>query len=118
MLSEHAREDMLASSEILKAQFHLTQEDRNYIGTKGPETIRGHGFQFINSRVAPAFLKYDGRQTLMKNHPFFIAQHLTATCCRGYISKSHGIGKGRALSEAEVELIVALIMGWMMGRYI
>ena len=49
----------------------------------------------------------------MKGHPVFIAQHGTATCCRKCIQKWHGIGKGRALGEAEVDFIVALIMGWI-----
>ena len=47
----------------------------------------------------------------MRGHPVFIAQHATATCCRGCISKWHGIEKGRALGEAEVDFIVVLIMG-------
>jgi hypothetical protein len=42
-----------------------------------------------------------------------IAQHATATCCRGCISKWHGIEKGRALNVEEVDFVVALIMGWI-----
>jgi len=53
------------------------------------------------------------KQTPMKNHPVFIAQHATATCCRGCMSKWHGIEKGRALDDAEVGFIVELIMGWI-----
>jgi len=49
----------------------------------------------------------------MRGHPVFIAQHATATCCRGCISKWHGIEKGRALNDDEVEFIVALIMEWI-----
>jgi len=49
----------------------------------------------------------------MKGHPVFIAQHATANCCRGCISKWHGIEKGRALNGSEVNFIVALIMGWI-----
>jgi len=49
----------------------------------------------------------------LKNHPVFIAQHATATCCRGCISKWHGIEKGRVLNAAEVDFVVALIMGWI-----
>ena len=45
--------------------------------------------------------------------PVFIAQHAIATCCRKCISKWHGIKKGRALNEPEVDLIVALILGWI-----
>jgi hypothetical protein len=49
----------------------------------------------------------------MKGHPVFIAQHATATGCRGCISKWHGIEMGRALDMAEVDLVVALIMSWI-----
>ena len=96
-----------------RSKFKLSQKDRDYITTKGLETIKDHAYQFINSRVASAFPKNDGKQTPMKGHPVFIAQHGTATCCRKCIQKWHGIGKGRALGEAEVDFIVALIMGWI-----
>jgi hypothetical protein len=52
----------------------------------------------------------------MKEHLVFIAQHGTATCCRKCIQKWHGIEKGRALSEAEIDYVVALIMGWINGQ--
>ena len=96
--------------------FRLTQKDRDYITDKGLETIKDHAYQFINSRVAPAFPKNDGKQTPMKRHPVFIAQHGTATCCRKCIQKWHGFEKGRALGEAEVDFIVALIIGWIKGQ--
>ena len=99
-----------------RSKFHLTQKDRDYIAAKGLEIIKEHAFQIINSRVAPAFPKNDGKQTPMKNHPVFIAQHATATCCRGCISKWYGIEKGRALNEAEVDFLVALIIGWIEGQ--
>ena len=70
-----------------RSKFKLSQKDRDYIATKGLETIRDHAYQFINSRVAPDFPKNDGKQTPMRGHPVFIAQHATATCCRGCISK-------------------------------
>jgi len=96
-----------------RSKFRLTQKDRDYITGKGLKTIRDHALQFINTRVAPDFPKNDGKQTPMRGHPVFIAQHATATCCRGCISKWHGIEKGRALSEKEVDYVVALIMGWI-----
>jgi hypothetical protein len=96
-----------------RSKFGLTQKDRDYIATKGLETIKEHAYQFLNSRVAPDFPKNDGKQTPMRGHPVFIAQHATATCCRGCIHKLHGIEKGRALNEKEVRYIVALIMGWI-----
>jgi hypothetical protein len=96
-----------------RSKFKLSQKDRDYIATKELETIKDHAYQFINSRVAPDTPKNDGKQTPMKGHPVFIAQHGTATCCRKCIQKWHSIRKGRALSEPEVDFIVALIMGWI-----
>ena len=96
-----------------RSKFKLTDRDRQYIQDKGIETIKDHAFDFINSRIAPKFPKNDGKQTPMKGHPVFIAQHATATCCRGCLQKWHRIQKGRALSDNEVEFIVNLIMGWI-----
>ena len=103
----------LLKKSSFRSKFKLSQIDRDYITTKGPETIKEHAFQYINSRVAPEYPKNDGKQTPMRGHPVFIAQHATATCCRGCISKLHGIEKGRALNEMEVDYVVALIMGWI-----
>jgi hypothetical protein len=101
------------SKSKFRYKFMLTQKDRDYIAAKGLETIKEHAFQFINSRIAPDFPKNDGKQTPMRGHPVFIAQHATATCCRGCISKWHGIEKGRALNAEENDYVVALIMGWI-----
>lgn len=96
-----------------RSKFRLTQKDRDYIALKDLETIKDHAFQFVKSRVAPDFPKNDGKQTPMKGHPVFIAQHATATCCRGCIQKWHGIEKARSLNDKEVDYIVALIMEWI-----
>ena len=61
----------------------------------------------------PDFPKNDGKQTPMRGHPVFIAQHATATCCRGCISKWPRIEKGKALNESEVDYVVDFIMGWI-----
>ncbi len=66
-----------------RSRFKLTYMDRLYIHTKGIDTIRPHTVDFITTRLAPANPKNDGKQTPMKGHPAFIAQHATATCCRG-----------------------------------
>jgi hypothetical protein len=99
-----------------RSKFKLTQKDRDYITAKGLETIKDHAFQFVNNRIAPDFPKNDGKQTPMKGHPVFTAQHATATCCRGCIQKWHGIKKGRALNPEQVDYVVALIMGWIDGQ--
>jgi hypothetical protein len=96
-----------------RSKFKLSQKDRDYVAAKGLETIKEHAYQFVNSRVAPEYPKNDGKQTPMRGHPVFIAQHATATCCRGCIQKWHGIEKGRALNVEDVDFVLALIMGWI-----
>ncbi len=96
-----------------RSKFRLTRKDRDYIASKGIETIKEHAYQFVTARVAPDSPQNDGKQTPMRGHPVFIAQHATATCCRGCIQKWHGIEKGRALNDGEVDFVVALIMGWI-----
>ncbi len=107
--------DSLKKSKF-RSKFKLSQKDRDYIATKGLETIQDHAYEFINSRVTPAFPKNDGKQTPMRGHPVFIAQHATATCCRKCIQKWHRIEKGRALNETEVDFVVKLIMEWTNGQ--
>ena len=96
-----------------RSRFKLTDKDRLYIQDKGIDTIRSHAVDLITARLAPAFPKNDGKQTPMRNHPVFIAQHATATCCRGCLKKWHRIEKGRALSDDEIGFIVELVMGWI-----
>jgi len=52
-------------------------------------------------------------QTPVPKHPVFIAQHATATCCRGCIQKWRGIKKGKELTDQEIQFLVELIMGWI-----
>ena len=99
-----------------RSKFRLKQKDRDYIAEKGLDIIKNHAFQFIGTRVAPEFPKNDGKQTPMRGHPVFIAQHATATCCRKCIQKWHGIEKGRALNEEEMKFSLKLIMGWIDGQ--
>jgi len=96
--------------------FNLTNKDLQYIQDKGIDTIRSHAIDFIMTRLAPAFPKNDGKQTPMKGHPVFVAQHATATCCRGCLWKWHRIEKGRPLTDDEIGFVLVLVMGWIGGQ--
>lgn len=99
-----------------RSGFKLNQKELLYIRDKGIETIRRHIFDFITSRIADRFPKNDGKQTPMRGHPAFIAQHATAACCRSCLQKWHGIKKGRQLTNKEIEYIVEAIMTWIEGQ--
>ncbi len=96
-----------------RSRFKLTQKDRDYINTKGLETIKQHAKDFVRRRIAPAVIENDGKQTPMKNHPVFVAQHATACCCRGCIKKWHGFEAGVQLTDEQQEYLVGLIMEWI-----
>ena len=96
-----------------RSSFHLKQKDIDYINEKGLDTIREHAREFIAKREAPAVIPNDGKQTPMKGHPVFVAQHATATCCRECIRKWHKIQPGRELSRIQQEYLVDVIMTWI-----
>ncbi len=101
------------SKSNFRNKFHLKQKDKDYIKEKGIEKIKEHAYDFINKRLAPENIPNDGKQTPMRGHPVFIAQHATATCCRGCLYKWHKIQKGIALSEEQKDYIVNVIMAWI-----
>ena len=96
-----------------RAKFHLSEQDRQYIADKGMETIQRHAADFIRTRLAPASIPNDGKQTPMRGHPVFIAQHACACCCRGCLHKWYHVPVGRELTENEQERIVKLLMAWI-----
>ena len=102
----------LATSEF-RRRFRLKAEDIAYIERKGMETIRRHAADFVRMRLAPAVIPNDGRQTPMRGHPVFIAQHATACCCRTCLMKWHGITPGHALTDAEKAFVIELIIAWI-----
>ena len=104
--------DRLSKSDF-RSRFHLTTKDKEYIVKKGLATIRKHAEDFVAKRLAPAVIPNDGKQTPMRGHPVFIAQHATGCCCRGCFSKWHHIPAGRPLTTAEQQYAVAVLMAWI-----
>lgn len=96
-----------------RARFKLKEKELAYINQKGIDTIREHAVTFIETRLSDTSKVVDGKQTPMRGHPVFIAQHATATCCRECLQKWHGIPKGRPLTEKETAYTVGLIMEWI-----
>ena len=96
-----------------RSSFHLKQKDIDYIHEKGLDTIRQHAKEFIAKREAPAYIANDGKQTPMKGHPVFIAQHATASCCRGCLYKWYHIKPHTQLNDSQQEMIVQVIMAWI-----
>lgn len=101
------------SRSTFRSRFRLGPKERQYCWVKGAEVIDQHAADFVAKRLAPAIPLNDGKQTPMRGHPVFIAQHATATCCRGCLAKWHAIPQGDALTEDQQRYIVAVIHHWL-----
>lgn len=96
-----------------RARFRLGPKERAYLEDRGMAIVMGHAADFVAKRLAPAHPANDGKQTPMRGHPAFIAQHATATCCRGCLAKWHDIPAGQALNDSEQSHIVGAIVRWL-----
>ncbi len=96
-----------------RSSFTLKEKDISYINKKGIKEIESHAYLFIKNRLAKKVILNDGKQTPMKGHPVFIAQHATATCCRSCLYKWHKIDMNKELTENEINYIIDIIMTWI-----
>jgi uncharacterized protein DUF4186 len=105
-------------SSPFRSRFTLKGRELQYLKEKGIDKIMEHTCAFIEERLAPADPLNDGRQTPMRNHPVFIAQHATAACCRKCLMKWHGIpARAHALTDEEKEYVLSLLRKWMEKYY-
>jgi len=101
------------SKSKFRSRFKLSEKDRIYVAEKGMDVIMLNAGDLLSKRMFPAVIANDGRQTPMRGHPVFIAQHASATCCRKCLAKWHGIPAGRTITEAERERILSFIRIWI-----
>ena len=100
-----------------RSRFAIRGKELDYLRRLGSGKLRAHARDLVGKRLAPAQPANDGRQTPTRNHPVFVAQHATATCCRGCLRKWHGIPRGRELTAGEVDWIVGLIAEYC-GKFV
>lgn len=96
-----------------RRKFRLAGRELAYLQTWGLPHVMKQADDLIGKRLAPAVIPNDGRQTPWRNHPVFVAQHATATCCRGCLEKTHGIPKGHELTGEERAHVLAAIERWL-----
>ena len=101
------------SASAFRSRFHLSEKDRAYIAEKGMPLIRSHAADFVSKKLSAENPVNDGKQTPMKGHPVFIAQHAAACCCRGCLEKWHGIPSGKILTADEQQYIVSVLIDWI-----
>ena len=102
----------LAKSKF-RGNFYLNEEDKQYIKDKGLEKIEEHARDFVKTKLSAENPEKDGKQTPMRGHPVFKAQHATATCCRSCLEKWHNIPSGKQLTKEDQDYITETIMDWI-----
>ena len=107
--------EALGHSEF-RSRFRLSGKEAEYLNEKRLGTILEHARRFIISRLADANPAHDGRQTPMRNHPVFVAQHATGTCCRRCLEKWHRIPRGNTLTELQIEYVIKVIERWLTSQ--
>lgn len=108
--------DKLSKSKF-RSSFHLKDKDILYIEDKGIDKIRNHAYDFVTKRLADTSNVTDGKQTPMKGHPVFIAQHAIGTCCRRCLEKWHHISKNKNMTDDDIKYVVDIIMSWIEKEY-
>lgn len=99
-----------------RRRFRLRPPELDYVRAKTLPVVLRHAAELIGARLAPAAPSNDGRQTPLRGHPVFVAQHATATCCRGCLSRWHHLPRGRALTDEERRRIVAVLERWLRAQ--
>ncbi len=114
----NALDDVFAAlaASAFRQRFRLGPKEQQYRAARTPDELAAHARRIVDERLAPAHPKNDGKQTPMRGHPVFIAQHATATCCRGCLAKWHAIPEGRELNEDERAQAVAAILRWLANQ--
>lgn len=96
-----------------RSSFHLREKDKQYVREKGMNVIEKHARDFVRERLAPPDPVNDGKQTPMKGHPVFIAQHACAFCCRGCMHKWYHVQEHVPLTQVQQDKIVGMLMYWI-----
>lgn len=99
-----------------RSRFRLVGKEVEYFQQKCLKTILEHARDFITDRLADANPANNGKQTPMKKHPVFIAQHATGTCCRKCLAKWHDIPKGTPLTAEQIDYIVEVLKRWLVEQ--
>jgi hypothetical protein len=107
-------EDLFAAlaKSTFRSRFRLKEKETAYLRKLGLDGVVQHARELLATRLFPAEPRNDGKQTPMRGHPVFVAQHATATCCRKCLAKWHHIPRGRALDDDEQDYVLAVIEEW------
>ena len=96
-----------------RSRFRLDTAGKRYALEKGFEQIYEQAKQILRTRLGSAYPVNDGKQTPMRGHVVFTAQHATGCCCRGCLEKWYHIPRFQPLTEDEIAAVAAVITQWI-----
>jgi type II secretory pathway component PulJ len=99
-----------------RSRFRLSGKEAAYLKEEGLAAVLEHARDFVTKRLAQANPANDGRQTPMRNHPAFVAQHASGTCCRKCLAKWHGIPRGKPLTTQQIDYILQVLKRWLTNQ--
>ena len=99
-----------------RCRFTLSGTEFDYYHRKGLTTILSHGRGFLEDRLSLANPPNDGKQTPMRGHPFFLAQHATGSCCRNCLRKWQFIPEGTPLTPEHITYILKVVRTWLLQQ--
>jgi hypothetical protein len=107
--------DKIARSDY-RGEIDLGEEDIAYIDSRGFDMIVKHAEDFVERRLGPANPRNEGKQTPLKGHPLFLAQHATGANSRKALAEFHGIPEGVELSRAQIDYVTDVVLRWLTER--
>ncbi len=99
-----------------RAEIDLGAEDIEYINSRGFDMMIKHAQDFVERRLGPARPRNEGKQTPLKGHPLFLAQHATGSDSRRALSEYHGIAEGKELSRQQIDYVTDVVLRWLEER--
>ena len=100
-----------------RSRFRLSANEQRYLRDKTLPVVMQHAETLLLERIAPDRPKNDGKQTPMRGHPVFVAQHATATCCRKCLEKWHAIPVDVYLNDKQMAYILAVLSRWLKTQF-
>ena len=101
------------SKSKFRSRFRLKEPELKIIAERGLDEVAFQCRQFLQTRLAPAFPPNDGKQTPMRGHPVFKAQHACACCCRDCLAKWWKVPRGTTIPVERQRGIVDFLMAWI-----
>lgn len=99
-----------------RAEIDLDEEEFSYIESRGMDMLVQHAHDFVERRLGPAKPRNEGKQTPLKGHPIFLAQHATGSNSRQALAEFHDIPEGKKLTEDQMAYVTDLILRWLHER--